>query len=298
MLLLEHDNGSPEHLRIERGREAWRRLQKDQTWEDWMTVAVAVDIGRQYALNISGKNAPGGKGYNRAFSNWLRDNGFDNIDGAARKHMLDCYDQRAAIENWRAILTTTQRLKINHPTTVWRNWQSSTRDAKPKGEPKPSKLQQTEDALATAHEAHHLAEEENERLKAHIEELESAREREPSAAPELTLDEAKQNLVDLLKDEDKGECIHHIVEVMMKLGITGEIINEFVRQYNWDRAVHNQQAAEQAKDANDAAKAAKRKGGRPRGSKNKPKQPVVTADPYADLPPVTLPQQEPADAEL
>lgn len=264
MLLLEHDNGSPEHLRIERGREAWNRLQKDQTWEDWMTVAVAVDIGRQHALNISGKNAPGGKGYNKAFSNWLKENGFDNIDGAARKHMLDCFDQRGAIEKWRAILTTTQRLKINHPTTVWRNWQSSIHEPKPKAERKPSKQQQTEDALQTMHEAFDMEHKENERLKAHVEELESARE-EPAT---VSIDDIRLALIDHLRSmptsQVRGFLDEFIDGVLSEVSPIGPTTSTPKR---------------------------KGKGGRPKGSKNKPKPvPASAADGYDDLPPVTFPE--------
>jgi hypothetical protein len=126
------NNANPEHLRIERGRQALGRLAKDQTWEDWLAVGVAIDIGRQHALRVSGKNTPEGKGYNQVFSKWLKDEGFDRLDKGDRKRLMDCIDHQAEIEEWRRILTLSQRLRLNHPSTVWRRWQQSAQEAKPR----------------------------------------------------------------------------------------------------------------------------------------------------------------------
>ena len=68
MVMSKFDNTSPEHLRIERGREALGRMAKHQTSEDWLAVGVAIDIGRQHAMRASGKNAPEGRGDNQIFS--------------------------------------------------------------------------------------------------------------------------------------------------------------------------------------------------------------------------------------
>jgi hypothetical protein len=126
------DNANPEYLRIARGREALGRLAKDQTWEDWLAVGVAIDIGRQHAMRVSGKNTPEGKGYNQAFSKWLKDEGFDHLDKGDRKRLMDCIDHQAEIEEWRRSLTMSQRLRLNHPSTVWRRWPQSVQEAKPR----------------------------------------------------------------------------------------------------------------------------------------------------------------------
>jgi hypothetical protein len=36
---------------IERGRKAWERLSKDQTWEDWMATGQALEILREQAMH-------------------------------------------------------------------------------------------------------------------------------------------------------------------------------------------------------------------------------------------------------
>jgi hypothetical protein len=132
MFMSKLDNANPEYLRIERGREALGRLAKNQTWEDWLAVGVAIDIGRQHAMRVSGKNTPEGKGYNQAFSKWLKDEGFDRLDKGDRKRLMDCIDHQAEIEEWRRILVLSQRLRLNHPSTVWRRWQQSVQEAKPR----------------------------------------------------------------------------------------------------------------------------------------------------------------------
>ena len=150
------DKTSPEYLRIERGREALGRL---ATWEDWLAVGVAVDIGRQHAMRVSGKNTPQGKGYNQTFNQWLKDEGFDRLDKGDRKRLMDCIDHHAEIEDWRRILTLSRRLRLNHPSAVWRRWQQSVEEPGPR-QSKPVK-------------AHIVGVEPS---RAHIAELETARD--------------------------------------------------------------------------------------------------------------------------
>jgi hypothetical protein len=131
MAMSKFDNTRPEYLRIERGREALGRLARDPTWEDWLAVGVAIDIGRRRAMRVSGKDTPEGKGYNQTFSQWLKGEGFDRLDKGDRKRLMDCIDHQAEIEQWRRILTLSQRLRLNHPSAVWRRWQQSVQEPKP-----------------------------------------------------------------------------------------------------------------------------------------------------------------------
>jgi len=39
-----------ENQAVLRGREAWERLKKDLTWEDWMLAGIALTIGRTESL--------------------------------------------------------------------------------------------------------------------------------------------------------------------------------------------------------------------------------------------------------
>jgi hypothetical protein len=113
---------------VRRGQEAWQRhIQKgDATWNDWMAIGDALLIGRQDAMAAAETNQPIGSRYNSKFSNWLVRHHFDNIDKGDRSHLLEVIDNRPAIEAWRATLTLTVRLRLNHPSSVLRKWKAGT----------------------------------------------------------------------------------------------------------------------------------------------------------------------------
>jgi hypothetical protein len=115
---------------VNHGRAAWQRLKHDQTFEDWLLVGQALEIGRGRARRRA--NAPSGRGFNQAFSGWLADNGFAAIDRGTRSRLADIMEHRAAIEEWRQRLTLPDRLRKNHPNPVWRGWEA---DKKKQGLP-------------------------------------------------------------------------------------------------------------------------------------------------------------------
>ena len=117
--------------------------------------------------SAAGTNSPNGKGYAQEFSRWLAANKLGDMDKSDRSKLFTVMESLSAIEAWRATLTRPERLKLNHPTTVLRNWQRAT--AVPEAKPdRPSK----NDALRDLDEELHAARREIERLKARIAELE------------------------------------------------------------------------------------------------------------------------------
>jgi hypothetical protein len=83
-------------------------------------------------------NAPKGRRYNRAFGDVLKREqlGTDRLDSATRNQLLQIDENKSAIEEWRATLLPAQRLRLNHPSAIWRNWQ---RTVKGGGRDEPSK---------------------------------------------------------------------------------------------------------------------------------------------------------------
>ena len=120
---------------VEVGRQAWKRIKEDSTYNDWMAVGEALDIGRTECVRLVHANRPQGRAYNEAFSQWLADNGFDDIDKGTRSRLDEIMKNRPAIEAWRATLASNERQKTNHPNSIYRKWQASR--SVPKGEDKP-----------------------------------------------------------------------------------------------------------------------------------------------------------------
>jgi hypothetical protein len=107
------------------GQEAWHRLGRDHTWENWRQVGAALLIGRSGAMHNAGVNRPVGRRYNAAFAAWLNKFGFENLDKADRSRLFAVMDDLTEIETWRATLTPPERLRLNHPSAVFRKWKSA-----------------------------------------------------------------------------------------------------------------------------------------------------------------------------
>lgn len=114
------------------GQEAWKALQKDESWEKWVTVGKAIDAGKRQTMLELRTNSPKGKVWSTVFGSWLAGTGFDKIDKSARSRLQNCIDQLPAVEKWRRTLTISERLQLNHPTTVLRKFLAATATPKKK----------------------------------------------------------------------------------------------------------------------------------------------------------------------
>ncbi len=111
------------------GREAWqrRRAGASRDWADWVLVGAALRVGRDEAMAKARTNKPSGKNYNTAFHHWLQLNDFADLDGSDRGKLLQIIDHLEAVEAWRATLTEAERLRWNHPSSVWRAYECPNR---------------------------------------------------------------------------------------------------------------------------------------------------------------------------
>jgi hypothetical protein len=156
---------------IKRGQEAWKRHKGDATWLDWLAIGEALSIGRQEAMANADTNRPIGSRYNAAFGEWLARHHFDDIDKGDRSRLFDVMDNLPAIEGWRATLTQTERLRLNHPNSVLRKWKAAT-VVKPPKEPKPT----LRDSVANLSEENAAKDQRIAELEARVQEAEATRE--------------------------------------------------------------------------------------------------------------------------
>lgn len=110
---------------VTRGREAWKSLKSDETWEKWVAIGRAVEAGRAAIMRVLHTNQPKGRAWSQTFGAWLQENDFDQIDKGVRSRLQTCLDNLPAIEAWRQSLGLTQRLQLNHPNAVLRRFQAS-----------------------------------------------------------------------------------------------------------------------------------------------------------------------------
>jgi hypothetical protein len=143
---------------IRLGQEAWNRVHSDLNWEDWIAIGRAHVIGRTEAMREAYVNEPAGHQYKEAFSAWLERFGFASLDKGDRSRLFEVMDHLPQIETWRARLTTTERLRLNHPSTVLRKWRKAAQV--PKQDAKLSPMCKVKAALAeTIEENHRLKQE-------------------------------------------------------------------------------------------------------------------------------------------
>jgi hypothetical protein len=115
------------------GREAWARLwaRDRKAWSDWVLVGHELIAGRAEAMRQANANRPLGSKYNRLFGEWLRSHGFDGIPGQTRYRTIKVIENIREIEVFRDGLTEAQRLRWNHPNSVWAHWRRSLKAATP-----------------------------------------------------------------------------------------------------------------------------------------------------------------------
>ena len=118
---LDHDS----QTLVTRGREAWKSLRQDETWEKWVAIGRAIEAGKHAIMRHLNTNQPKGRAWSETFGAWLSENDFDQIDKGVRSRLQTCLDNLPAIEAWRQTLGLTLRLQLNHPNAVLRRWQAA-----------------------------------------------------------------------------------------------------------------------------------------------------------------------------
>jgi hypothetical protein len=147
---------------IRRGQAAWDRLRGNSTFTDWIVVGAAHVLGRAAAMHEARTNKPQGRSYNVAFAAWARKFGFADLDKGDRARLFNVMDNRKEIDPWLKKLPLKERVRLNHPNSIWRRWKAATAVPDPNAPPKVPLVQKLNDSIASLQE-------ENDRLKREIE---------------------------------------------------------------------------------------------------------------------------------
>jgi hypothetical protein len=119
---------------IERGVPAIMRINRHETFADWLEVGMALAAMQKAAQDFSGGNATTGKGYNLAYKVIAeRVPDLAAIDKATRSHAIWMASNREAIAAWHGRLPTNIRQQVNHPTTIRRRYDRDTKPPKADG---------------------------------------------------------------------------------------------------------------------------------------------------------------------
>jgi hypothetical protein len=123
-------------------QQAWTRLQNHErrSWDDWIAVSRALELGRAAALRAAQTNEPVGTKYNRAMGAWLLEHGLGGINAQTRYRALLVLENLEPITRWRDGLDPKRKVRFNHPGAVWHGWQRSMRPKREAPELPPLKL--------------------------------------------------------------------------------------------------------------------------------------------------------------
>jgi hypothetical protein len=109
---------------IKAGIEAWHRIKSSsrqrQSYHDWRALNDAMEIGETVCQQIAGKDQGGA--YNRLIGAWLKQNDMDDLPTSTRTLMRHVRKHQTGIEAWRNELPPEQKMKMNHPRTIWKHY--------------------------------------------------------------------------------------------------------------------------------------------------------------------------------
>jgi hypothetical protein len=118
-------------------RPALERIQKGQTFSDWLQIGHALNEADQRAMHALGINEPNSKKLKNEKGRFLKESGLGRYRGSVRSCAQSCARNMPEIVAWRTDhLDDNRRAALNHPVNNWKLF--SHRD-KPKGEPRKNK---------------------------------------------------------------------------------------------------------------------------------------------------------------
>ena len=111
---------------VKAGVECWQAIGRAESFEAWVKIGKALQIGRDHSLKATGANRPMGQIYCKATSAWIAKHGFDRMPKSTRSVAIELAENIEAIEAWRDTLPERQRKRLISPLAVTRRWKAAT----------------------------------------------------------------------------------------------------------------------------------------------------------------------------
>ena len=175
------------HQALVKAGEVWRQHQNQQKryWSDWTEIiGPALVCAQTEAMIIAKVVKPEGRRYAEVMSNLLRAYDLADMDDATRHHAIHIMQNLNTVSAWRMKQKDSERL--NHPTTIWRQYVKSEDYAaaeherpRRQSQKSPKPVQKELEATQAELEARNA---DYERLKAENDELRRRREPEFTSA--------------------------------------------------------------------------------------------------------------------
>lgn len=114
---------------IAQGREAWLAIKGShrKSFDLWLLIGYALRAGRTAAMAGAQCKVPHGKRYNRFHGEFLRSNGFEDIQPAARYQIAHIIDNLPKVQAWRETLSEERKIRLNCPESIWHHFLHDTK---------------------------------------------------------------------------------------------------------------------------------------------------------------------------
>lgn len=104
---------------LEEAREAWKFHTSGMVWLKWIAVGRGLQECQRLALERTHSNDMTSYAARMAMTGILEKEGLDKIDKGDRSILLKVMQALPDITAWQNTLTTTERVRYNHPRAVW-----------------------------------------------------------------------------------------------------------------------------------------------------------------------------------
>jgi hypothetical protein len=97
-----------------------------QFFRGFLKIGRGLLVGRNLILKSTGANAPIGRRYSLAFSEWIDGHGFAGMQKSLRSASIELAEHAKEITAWRSTLPEKQRRRLTGPLSNVRRWQAAT----------------------------------------------------------------------------------------------------------------------------------------------------------------------------